>query len=48
LQGGGNMPAYGHNLRPDEVTALVAFMATLRPDYEPGAHNSSVPAAAGQ
>jgi ubiquinol-cytochrome c reductase cytochrome b subunit len=48
LQGGGNMPAYGHNLRPDEVTALVAFMATLRPDYEPGARNSSVPAATGR
>jgi ubiquinol-cytochrome c reductase cytochrome b subunit len=37
LQGGGNMPAYGNNLRPDEVTALVAFMTTLRPGYEPGA-----------
>jgi ubiquinol-cytochrome c reductase cytochrome b subunit len=48
LQGGGNMPAYGQNLRPDEVTALVAFMATLRPDYEPGARNSSVPAVAGR
>ena len=30
------MPAYGNNLRPDEVTALVAFMSTLRPDYESG------------
>jgi ubiquinol-cytochrome c reductase cytochrome b subunit len=37
LQGGGNMPAYGNNLRPDEVTALVAFMDTLRPGYEPAA-----------
>jgi len=44
LQGGGNMPAYGNNLRPDEVTALVAFMSTLRPDYEPGANDSAVPA----
>ena len=44
LQGGGNMPAYGRNLRPDQVTALVAFMATLRPDYEPGARDSSAPA----
>jgi ubiquinol-cytochrome c reductase cytochrome b subunit len=43
LQGGGNMPAYGKNLRPDEVTALVAFMTTLRPNYEPGARDSSVP-----
>jgi ubiquinol-cytochrome c reductase cytochrome b subunit len=44
LQGGGNMPAYGHNLKPDEVTALVAFMRTLRPDYEPGVRDSAVPA----
>jgi ubiquinol-cytochrome c reductase cytochrome b subunit len=31
LQGGGNMPAYGKNLSPAEVNALVAFMVTLRP-----------------
>jgi ubiquinol-cytochrome c reductase cytochrome b subunit len=30
IQGGGNMPAYGKNLKPPEVTALVAFMETLR------------------
>ena len=30
IQGGGNMPAYGKNLNPSEVTALVAFMETLR------------------
>lgn len=29
LQGGGNMPSYGKNLRPPEVTALVAFLETL-------------------
>jgi len=29
IQGGGNMPAYGKNLSPQEVTALVAFMQTL-------------------
>jgi ubiquinol-cytochrome c reductase cytochrome b subunit len=29
IQGGGNMPAYGKNLNPDEVTALVAFLETL-------------------
>jgi ubiquinol-cytochrome c reductase cytochrome b subunit len=45
LQGGGNMPAYGKNLRPDEVTAVVAFMETLRPDYESKARDSAVPAA---
>jgi ubiquinol-cytochrome c reductase cytochrome b subunit len=44
LQGGGNMPAYGKNLDPDEVTALVAFMHTLRPDREPAARDSAVPA----
>jgi ubiquinol-cytochrome c reductase cytochrome b subunit len=32
LQGGGNMPAYGKNLSPPEVTALVAFLETLRSD----------------
>jgi len=31
IQGGGNMPAFGKNLAPQEVTALVAFMQTLRP-----------------
>src|SRR6266705_1868989 len=31
LQGGGNMPAYGKNLNPAEVNAVVAFMVTLRP-----------------
>ena len=34
LQGGGNMPAYGKNLMPAEVNALVAFMETLRPAGE--------------
>jgi ubiquinol-cytochrome c reductase cytochrome b subunit len=31
IQGGGNMPAYGKNLNPPEVTALVSFLETLRP-----------------
>src|SRR5262249_21029527 len=31
LQGGGNMPAYGKNLSPAEVNALVAFLETMRP-----------------
>jgi ubiquinol-cytochrome c reductase cytochrome b subunit len=30
VQGGGNMPAYGKNVTPAEVTAIVAFMTTLR------------------
>jgi ubiquinol-cytochrome c reductase cytochrome b subunit len=31
IQGGGNMPAYGKNLSPAEVTALVSFLDTLHP-----------------
>ena len=43
LQGGGEMPAYGKNLRPPEVTALVAFLETLRPPGEPPARDASAP-----
>jgi ubiquinol-cytochrome c reductase cytochrome b subunit len=46
LQGGGNMPAYGKNLAPEEVTALVAFMDTLHPAHRPAARDSAVPALA--
>ena len=31
LQGGGNMPAYGKQLNPAEVAALVSFLDTLHP-----------------
>ena len=31
IQGGGNMPAYGKNLSPTEVKALVRFLETLKP-----------------
>lgn len=41
IQGSGNMPAYGKNLRPSEVTALVAFMQTLRPPNQTGAKDTS-------
>ena len=44
LQGGGNMPAYGKNLTPAEVTALVAFMQTLRPEFVLPARTSIAPA----
>src|SRR5206468_4763314 len=37
LQGGGNMPAYGKNLMPAEVNALVAFMVSLQTAGEPPA-----------
>lgn len=41
LLGGGNMPAYGSALSPSETTALVQFLRTLRPGYQPGAHDAS-------
>ena len=34
LQGGGNMPAYGKQLKPHEVTALVDFLVRCRPAGE--------------
>ena len=43
IQGGGNMPAYGKNLSPSEVAALVAFMKTLRGPNEPPAYDSTSP-----
>ncbi|MGA7619238.1 cytochrome b N-terminal domain-containing protein [Candidatus Binatus sp.] len=44
IQGGGNMPAYGKNLTPAEVNALVAFLATMHPRGEPPARDSARPA----
>jgi ubiquinol-cytochrome c reductase cytochrome b subunit len=41
LQGRGNMPAYGKNLRPAEVTALVAFLTTLHPAGQAPARDAS-------
>ena len=41
LQGRGNMPAYGKNLRPAEVTALVAFLTTLHPPGQAPAIDAS-------
>jgi ubiquinol-cytochrome c reductase cytochrome b subunit len=31
IQGGGNMPAYGKNLSPSEVSALIAYLSSLHP-----------------
>ena len=41
LMGGGNMPAYGSALSPSETTALVRYLATLHPNYQPAARDAS-------
>jgi ubiquinol-cytochrome c reductase cytochrome b subunit len=43
LQGGGNIPAYGKNLKPAEVTALVAFLDTLRSPHDARARSPVPP-----
>jgi ubiquinol-cytochrome c reductase cytochrome b subunit len=43
LQGGGNMPAYGKNLSPAEVTALVAFLGTMHPANQLPARDAAQP-----
>jgi ubiquinol-cytochrome c reductase cytochrome b subunit len=45
VQGGGNMPAYGKNLSPSQVTALVDFLGTLHPPNQPAATDASRAAA---
>jgi ubiquinol-cytochrome c reductase cytochrome b subunit len=39
VTGGGNMPAYGKNLSPAEIEALVSFLETMHPSYEPPAYD---------
>ena len=39
--GGGNMPAYGKQINPAEMTALVAFLESLLPPGEPPARPAS-------
>jgi ubiquinol-cytochrome c reductase cytochrome b subunit len=41
VTGGGNMPAYGKNLSPAEVEALVSFLETLHPPGEPPAADAA-------
>ena len=41
LLGGGNMPAYGSALSPAETTALVQFLDTMHPNYQPAAEDAS-------
>ena len=44
--GGGNMPAYGKQMNPAEMTALVDFMVSLRPPKtEPATTPVKMPAA---
>jgi ubiquinol-cytochrome c reductase cytochrome b subunit len=43
IQGGGNMPAYGKNLSPAEVDAIVAFMQTLHEPNESPARDTTAP-----
>src|SRR5258705_11597006 len=43
IQGSGNMPAYGKNLNPSEVAALVAFMRTLHSPTESPVRDSAQP-----
>jgi ubiquinol-cytochrome c reductase cytochrome b subunit len=43
IQGGGNMPAYGTNLSPPEVHALVAYLSSLHPPNVPPAREAIGP-----
>ena len=43
IQGGGNMPAYGKNLSPAEVDAIVAFMQTLHEPNDSPARDTTAP-----
>jgi ubiquinol-cytochrome c reductase cytochrome b subunit len=38
--GGGNMPAYGKQMKPAEMTALVDFLVSLRPAGQQPAHSA--------
>jgi ubiquinol-cytochrome c reductase cytochrome b subunit len=41
VQGGGNMPAYGTSLSPQEITSLVRFLTTLHAPNQPAATDAS-------
>ncbi|MGH7011750.1 MAG: cytochrome b N-terminal domain-containing protein, partial [Caulobacteraceae bacterium] len=41
VTGGGNMPAYGKNLSPPEIEALVSFLETLHPANEQPAFDAA-------
>ncbi|MBI3407474.1 MAG: cytochrome b N-terminal domain-containing protein [Planctomycetes bacterium] len=46
--GGGNMPAYGKQISPAEMTALVEFLTSLRPAGQPAARDAAAPALHGK
>lgn len=39
--GGGNMPAYGKQIRPAEMSAVVEFLVSLRPPEQPPARSAA-------
>jgi ubiquinol-cytochrome c reductase cytochrome b subunit len=41
--GGGNMPAYGKQINPDEMAALVDFLGSLHPSGQRGAGSAGAP-----
>jgi ubiquinol-cytochrome c reductase cytochrome b subunit len=41
--GGGNMPAYGKQMKPNEMSALADFLVHLRPVGQAAAHSSAGP-----
>jgi ubiquinol-cytochrome c reductase cytochrome b subunit len=43
IQGGGNMPAYGNTLSPQEIKALVSYLVSLRPLNTIPAENPAFP-----
>jgi ubiquinol-cytochrome c reductase cytochrome b subunit len=47
IQGGGNMPAYGKNLSPHEVDALIAYLVSLRPKGVSPAQDAAQPVRGG-
>jgi ubiquinol-cytochrome c reductase cytochrome b subunit len=43
IQGGGNMPAYGKNLSPEQIEALTTYLVSLRPPNRAPAQDSAMP-----
>jgi ubiquinol-cytochrome c reductase cytochrome b subunit len=41
--GGGNMPAYGRQVSPHELAAMVEFLSSLRPEGQPPARGADEP-----